>query len=143
MKKIILILMFCMLMAETARAECWGAVVNGKNGHSYCVSNQMLDWYASLGWCASQGRHLASINEACDYGTNVYGTTAEGCSNMEFSSGVYFDGSGNDMLGRSVWTATIDSGDDAFVVDLGYYRLNSVGYTHWRRNKGNHRAFCY
>ena len=130
-------------MTGTVKAECWGTVVGGKNGHSYCVSSQLLDWYASLGWCAAQGRHLASVNETCDYGTDVFGTTTEGCPNIEFNSGVYFDANGNDMRGIAVWTATISGGDDIHVVDLGYFRLNSNGYSHWRKNKGGNRALCY
>ena len=88
-----------------AKAECWGKEITGKNGHVYCLSNQTMKWYAALGWCAAQNRHLVTLNEACDYGTQIYGTSTENCPNIEFNTGVYFDKDGNDLKGRQCFTS--------------------------------------
>ena len=84
MKKVILILMFCIAMTGTVNAQvsCWGTPVTGKDGHPYCISTQRMSWYASLAWCDAQGRHLASVNEACDYPGEIYGTHTQNCINI-------------------------------------------------------------
>jgi hypothetical protein len=143
MKKITLVLIFCLAISNVANATCWGTVVQGKNGHSYCVSKQYLDWYGSLGWCVAQGRHLASINEACDFGTQIYGQNTNDCPNSTFNSGVYFDENGNDVRGTATWTATIDSGNSIFVIAIGTGGKDTRGHLHWRGNKRDNKALCY
>lgn len=120
MKKMLLTVVFCVAMSSIAEATCWGTAFNGKDGHSYCVSTQKLKWYAALGWCASQGRRLTSLNEACDYGTEIYGQTTDQCPNIAFDSGVYIDANGVDIrsYGR-VWTANAYDGIRAMRVEPG------------------------
>ena len=83
MKKIILSLLFCALSLNVqADDNCAGTVTIKQNGHSFCFSNQVMNWYSAHAWCDSQGRHLATIHEACDHNGQVYGSTyTTGCPN--------------------------------------------------------------
>lgn len=89
MKKILLLIALCLVFASDGKAAtCWGTSFTAANGHTYCISTQNMNWYAAMGWCDAQGRHLASVNEACDYNGQVYGTNADDCPNIKASGGL-------------------------------------------------------
>ena len=128
MKKIILTLIFCITLAGAVRAQvtCWGTPIQGKNGHTYCQSTQSMTWYAALGWCDAQGRHLASVSELCDYGGSVYGVNADSCVN-------------NNGTAR-LWTSTPCIGEHGL---SSYNAFSSVECPINARRRSLYHAMCY
>ena len=49
-------------LAETCEG---GTLQTGENGHVYCQSNSKMNWWSAYTWCEAQGRHLATMYEAC------------------------------------------------------------------------------
>ena len=112
--------------AETC-ADGAGTVITGKNGHNYCYSNQSMNWWSAYAWCEAQGRHLASMYEACptwDGSKGGYGESAAKCPNI---------------IGANIlkWTSTPEGENNAF-----YVSSNDV-VSDPRSKQTAARAFCY
>ena len=81
MKKTILaILMTMMTTTVFAEGKCEGGdpFEGVIDGYEYCISKASMTWWAAFAWCLHQGRHLASLQEACKGWT---GATAS-CDNL-------------------------------------------------------------
>ena len=119
MKKMILALMLTTALATVAKAQQVRTCVGGTefqgaiNGHYYCRGPAMT-WWAAFAWCQKQGRHLASLDEACgDWRNN---DTIDGkCLNMKVSKDI----SGANMSSGWIWTAT------PYTHPAGAYLVNS------------------
>ncbi|MGN1091850.1 MAG: hypothetical protein ACI4RJ_05120 [Alphaproteobacteria bacterium] len=137
MKKIILSLLFCALSLNVqADDNCAGIVIIKQNGHSFCLSNQVMNWYSAHAWCDSQGRHLATIHEACDYNGQVYGSTytyTNKCPNGYPSS---VSGTDSGYL-RPFWVNHQNADEKALYVDF-YFSDIGTGNITQKRN-----ALCY
>ena len=84
-----------------------GNPITGANGHEYCLSEiSSLNWWSAYTWCEAQGRHLATIYEACPDWAG--GTGQNQCMNMPVKS--YCTGS-------LAWSATANGSEAAFTVD--------------------------
>ena len=78
---LILVLMFCVVSVGAGAATCIGGnEYEGKNGHTYCISNRGMNWWSAFQWCKAQGRHFATPSEVCDYDGDVWGSGS--CSNL-------------------------------------------------------------
>ena len=67
MKKIILLVGLCLLMAPHVYASCEdGTEVTGLNGHVYCRSRIEMNWYTAFAWCEAHGRTLVTMEQMCD-----------------------------------------------------------------------------
>ena len=68
--------------APVAQAESCdgGGLVTGTNGHVYCLSKNDMNWWSTYAWCEAQGRHLASIYEACPAWDGLQGDNK--CANL-------------------------------------------------------------
>ena len=77
-----------------ANAACVGGEeITGKDGHVFCLSEENMNWWSAFQWCSAQGRHLATPDEACNYGKihwgggkcgNINGVTCESGKHMAF-----------------------------------------------------------
>ena len=128
MKKILFTLAICTFFVNVAKAECWGNERTGKNGHTYCVSKQDMNWYSAFAWCHAQGRHLVTMNEFCDYQNNIWGKNRSDCANLIFS-----DNTTNAMS----WTVNIDDDGKAYVV------TNIYNPTTPKPKTDKYKACCY
>lgn len=62
-----LLILLSLLYVFPAYASCEGGTeITGKNGHVYCMSNVLMNWYSAFAWCDSQGRTLVTMEQACD-----------------------------------------------------------------------------
>lgn len=67
MKKIILLVILSLLMVTHVHASCEdGTEITGLNGHVYCRSNIIMNWYTAFAWCEAHGRTLATMEQLCD-----------------------------------------------------------------------------
>ena len=139
MKKFLLFIIgLCLSFSVTGKAEtvCQGTPVTGLNGHVYCYSTQTMSWYAALGWCAGQGRHLASINEACDYDGKEFGKSAEDCPNLKNTS----------SSRPTVWSSSpcmSKSGISSYTFAATGSWAGNCPYNARRRIANSYHAFCY
>lgn len=135
MKKIILILCFCALSLNVrADDNCAGTVIIKRNGHSFCFSNQDMNWYSAHAWCDSQGRRLATIHEACDYNGQVYGSTyTTGCPNATPTS---VSGTANGYP-FTFWVNHQNADEKAFYANLYHSIIGTDDITQKRR------VLCY
>ena len=81
MKKLLFVLSFIIASSSAfAEAKCEGGdpFEGVIDGHEYCISKASMTWWAAFAWCQHQGRHLASMQEACKGWT---GATAS-CDNL-------------------------------------------------------------
>ena len=138
MKKIILALILTTAIATTgAQAQQVRTCVGGTefqgavNGHYYCRGPAMT-WWAAFAWCQKQGRHLASLQEAC---VDYYGATGESaCPNMKVSTAV----NGTNMSSAWMWTANPNGSKLAYFVNSGTGNVNTYLYRY-----GTYQALCY
>ena len=96
MKKLLFCILFCIACStfSVQAGTCEGGEeITGKNGHVYCMSDEKMNWWSAFQWCSAQGRHLATPDEACNYGKihwgggkcgNINGVTYEGSKHMAF-----------------------------------------------------------
>ena len=112
--RIFTILIFSILIAFHAQAiNCpYGQVFEGRFGGEFCVyTKRGMNWWSAYQWCASQGLHLATPSEACDY--NDYSWKSMKCENLRGKRGS--EGIGNIIWG---WFNHIASSGKAYVVNL-------------------------
>ena len=131
MKKTILaILMAIVATSAVAAGTCKGGdPFEGVNdGHEYCISKKTMSWWAAFVWCQQQGRHLASLEEACGQWYGVWGDAA--CGNM-VKSGV---------TDKICWTANPSGSNRAYYVNAGTGTINGDYY---RNITTNYAALCY
>lgn len=129
MKKILFTLIIYTFFVNVAKAECWGNEVTGKNGHTYCVSKQDMNWYSAFAWCHAQGRQLVTMNELCDYGTSVWGKNQIWCENFRFVDA-------SKLI--PCWSVNIDDDGKAYV-----QRWSSSDRTTPLEKTMQHKACCY
>ena len=129
MKKTILAILMTML-ATTAFAE--GKCEDGDpfegviDGHEYCISKAKVNWWSAFVWCQHQGRHLASLQEACDGWLGATGEAA--CGNL-IKSGT----------GKICWVANPFSSIYSYIVSAGAGHIYGSGYL----RIGPNYALCY
>ena len=98
MKKILLATVMAIVMTTSAHAACEGGTLSDDG--KFCISNIRLNWWSAANWCKANGRHLATMYEACP---DWNGNTVEGNCPVIASS-----------ISRSAWTATARGSDYAF-----------------------------
>ena len=142
MKKMILTLTLTTVLATTgAKAQQVRTCVGGTefqgavNGHYYCKGPAMT-WWAAFAWCQKQGRHLASLDEACADWRND--TSDVHCPNMKVAKDI----NGTNMTGSWMWTANPYSNNDreATNVDRSSGKIGSDSY---RGRDKLYQALCY
>ena len=138
MKKIMLIWCFILGIASAQAQEienCAGKLIKKQNGHVYCFSNVDMNWYSAHAWCDAQGRHLATMNEACDYALSVYGSNySTGCPN---ATSAQFDNTDSGYR-LKFWVNRQDEEGKAFWVGLFYSEQEVDDVT-----SASCRALCY
>ena len=129
MKKTILaILMTMMTTTAFAEGKCEGGdpFEGVIDGHEYCISKAGMTWWAAFAWCQHQGRHLASLQEACE---GWHGTTAS-CANLIKP----------DVTAKWCWTANPSGSTTAYLVNAGTGYINNGGN---RSYATLYYAICY
>ena len=141
MKKTILTLILTTALAATTEAQqvrtCEGGqeFQGAENGHYYCASSPLMTWWAAFAWCQKQGRHLASLDEACAGFMNATGGVA--CPNMKVAKTI----SGTSLSTSYKWTANPGSATTAYIV-----KSNSGSFTTIARFPPGYdlsQALCY
>ena len=116
MKKIFLILF--LLFSLNAYGVCKeGTEITGKNGHVYCMSDVILNWYTAFAWCDTQGRTLATMEQMCDIDETERwdGNNGEGrCLNMVGAAQT-----------QHVWSSISSGSTNAFYIDLSTGTVNT------------------
>ena len=124
MKKIILFTILCLWMSTNGYASSCaeGTEITGVNGHVYCKSNIVVNWYSALAWCDAHGRTLATMEQLCDIDETQKwdGNVGSGkCLNIK---DLYSNG--------AVWTATVwPESHNSFIVTLSNGGVNAVHRT--------------
>ncbi|MGN1091052.1 MAG: hypothetical protein ACI4RJ_00975 [Alphaproteobacteria bacterium] len=129
MKKLLFILSFIIASTSAfAEAKCEGGdpFEGVINGHEYCISQKTMTWWAAFAWCQHQGRHLASLQEACG---DLYGAIGDAACGNLIKSGVTV---------KACWSANPSGSISAYKVDAGTGR---IGYTNRVPYEGY--ALCY
>ena len=112
MKKILLATVIALFTATPVMAACEG----GTESNGFCISNIELNWWSASNWCKANGRHLATMYEACpDWDGNIgYGK----CPVIASSIDSY------------IWTATVKDSEYTFFVNPSNgnveYRISRV-----------------
>lgn len=85
---LILIYTLFIIMPLQAQTCTGGQIITGKDTtRSFCLSNNTMNWWSAFQWCKSNGRTLASPDNACHYGTETgWMTGLWGCANMKQTS---------------------------------------------------------
>ena len=52
------------------------------NGHKFCRSNQMMNWWSAFTWCESNGRKLADLTVMCPGVPPAHNKTDGACPNL-------------------------------------------------------------
>ena len=115
-------------IAQAKAASCEGGTLQtGDNGHVYCQSDNMMNWWSAYTWCQAQGRHLVSMYEVCP---TWDGSVGDGkmCNQSSFSNNDYN------------WTTTASSTENAFIFDKNKVQNNSNST---RRSNSYCKALCY
>ena len=101
-----------------------------RNGHSFYISENEMNFPAANEWCKSQNRHLASIKELCPGWT----IDTDVCKNA----------SGAPAPDNAVWTSTFRSNEKthAYIVWLNYALVDRNGRS-VSPGDGNYHAICY
>ena len=132
MKKTILaILMAMMTTTAFAEGKCEGGYVfeGVIDGHEYCISKATaMTWWAAFAWCQQQGRHLASLQEACEGWHGARGDAV--CGNLIKS----------DVTAKNCWAANPYASDNTYVVIAG---TGNVDLAYPGRSYAARRALCY
>ena len=131
MKKILCALLICVSLTIFAKPSVAGTCEGGSefqgvlNGHTYCVSEAVMTWWAAFAWCKKQDRKLASMNQLCP---GWAGATGDGvCPNMT--------GGDQYVVG---WSSNPSGASAAFFVNLSIGHVSNVHY-----RSINYRAICY
>ena len=113
-----LLILLSLLYVFSAYASCEGGTeITGKNGHVYCASNVLMNWYTAFAWCDAQGRTLVTMEQICDIDETQYwdGNIGEGeCLNMVGLGSAQY-----------VWSSTSYSSSHAFDVNLSNGTVNT------------------
>ncbi len=118
-KGIVLCMVACLFSLNAYGVCKEGTEITGKNGHVYCMSNVLMNWYTAFAWCDTQGRTLATMEQMCDIDETERwdGNTGEGkCLNMV--------GAG---LSRWAWSSIPCGSTYAFYVYLSPGGVNTNG----------------
>ena len=130
MNKVVLFASVCAICAcfsvSASAGTCnGGVVVKGvQNNHEYCRSTTQMPWWAAFQWCQEQGRHLVTMQEACDW-MGAMGNNA--CPNL--------------MVGqdRWIWTANPAGSSNAYNVNLS----SGYVYGHATNRDSSWYALCF
>ena len=130
MKKTILAILMAMMIATTAYARLegctsknGGALFQGENGQSYCLSRISMNWWSAFSWCKGVGGELVTIDDACP------GTGFDKCTNIA--------GKQTKVLNHA-WLASSYDSTAAYTVNAG---TGYIDNGRPRRNAGY--ALCY
>lgn len=127
MCKIFLVIWGAFVSVSVCAQTCIGGTeYEGKNGHVYCYSNYSVNWWTAFRWCASQGRHLATPEEICDYMT---GTFPRVCYNL--------DGISSEVADFIGWTSLAAGNGKAYRYHRNAHAVDSQSVL-W-----DGRAICY
>ena len=111
MKKILLLATLSIILPNIAWGACEeGEEFTGKNGHVYCKSNQYMNWWSAFAWCKANGRHLVTLDEACNNNSWI-----NGCPN------IFLD---VDQFG---WTSIASGDQHAYRVHFKYATVSTAG----------------
>ena len=118
MKKILLILLFC-LSTFSANAEIFSNCIpfTARNGKRFCYrSNGGSDWLYAISWCDAQGLRLATPNELCDIDEKPWNkmnvtTHYIGCPNVLKTDQTLVD----NMEERIYWLRGLNQDNGAYV----------------------------
>lgn len=110
MKKFVLYISLCLFMTGHVLASCVdGTELTGENGHVYCRSNIIMNWYSAFTWCEGHGRPLATMEQMCDIDeTQKWEGAGEGkclnltSANMSWSATPYGTGQAFELYGQRV-----------------------------------------
>ena len=111
-----------------ANAACVGGEeITGKDGHVFCLSEESMNWWSAFQWCSAQGRHLATPDEACNYGKIHWGGGT--CGNLHVG-----------RVSMHTWLALARSSRTAYGVNLS----DSLIQSDWLNRDSMHAyALCY
>ena len=93
-----------------------------QNGHTYCISQITMNWWSAHSWCRAQGRHLATMAEACN------GDIGNCCNINDPALPDYFE---------YEWTATANGASAAKTVHVRGCNIST------RRRQNPSRAICF
>ena len=131
MKKTILaILMTMMTTTAFAEGKCEGGdpFEGVSDGHEYCISTTTMNWWSAFAWCQHQGRHLASLQEACEGWHATTGSTI--CGNFVTS----------DFTRKYLWMANPSGSTNAYHVIGGSGNIVNL---HTYGRAAGFFALCY
>ena len=131
MKKLLFVLSFIIASTSAfAEAKCEGGdpFEGVIDGHEYCISKEGMTWWAAFAWCQQQGRHLASLQEACGDLYGAWGAAA--CGNLVKS----------DVTNKRCWTANPYNSIVAYDVNAG---TGEVSYNASLGRTAGYYALCY
>ena len=128
-KIIPVVLLFAGFSCGAQVANCDGGtrITGQENGHEYCISKITMNWWSAHSWCRAQGRHLASVTEACN-------GNAGGCANLRGTYNTYAPYPAIDR----VWTSTPARGKYADCIGTPY-----GSHTICERADRSFPALCY
>ncbi len=89
MKKILLVMILSVLTITNANAFCEnGDIYQGADNTQYCVSPDgfMMNFWTAFSWCESQGGTLASLEQACGTGIDIFGDACLNIKNGSFKT---------------------------------------------------------
>ena len=110
MRKIIYVIICCYGLTAMADENCIGGFdLTYRNEHTYCVSEDPMNWWSAFQWCKAQGRYLASLDEICDYQEETWRTSGIYCPNKNSI----------DPHGRAVWTSLGHEKGTAYALHIG------------------------
>ena len=129
MRKIIIgCIIYLTALSGYAAETCIGGVDwTYRNGHTYCLSDSPMNWWSAFQWCAAQSRHLATLDEICDYEKETWRTTGLYCPNKNII----------DSKGRGIWSALGNGEGTAYTLHIGGGNISTQDITQ------HFNAFCY
>ena len=133
MKKLLFCILFCIACStfSVQAGTCEGGKeITGKNGHVYCMSDELMNWWSAFQWCEAQGRHFATPDEACNYGKIHWGGGS--CGNIK---GIQHE-TGKHMA----WLAMAKDSNFAYGFNLGN---GDIGWSWLQRSGIQAVALCY
>ena len=110
--------------AHLAQAESCdgGSLVTGTNGHEYCRSRNIMNWWSAYTWCEAQGRHLASMYEICP---DWDGGEGRKCSNTGLTDNT------------DLWSST------AYGTEKTFYLQDTGNIVRTGSRSNTHMVICY
>ena len=130
MKKLLFVLSFIIASTSAfAEAKCEGGdpFEGVIDKHKYCISKAGMSWWSAFLWCQHQGRHLASLQEACEGWHGALGTA---CGNLIKS----------DVTAKWCWTANPSGSTNAYYVNAG---IGTIVNVHTYGRAAGFVALCY